>query len=125
MKLDASGYMDPHRCLDTATGLLDTSICSQEEYDDEVHGSCISPIGYFVSNPAITHHFQYKNQDLLSSVYQPLGMYINRWHVYQNVTVGLLALPGDHIWRQREYHAAGLRVHVHHHQVRIRNDIID
>ena len=51
MKIDATGYMDPDRCLkyDEATGqtALDTSVCSQEEYDEEVHGSCISPIGYF------------------------------------------------------------------------------
>ena len=47
MKADGSDYMDPERCLDAVTGRLDTSVCSQEDYDEEVHGSCQSPLGYF------------------------------------------------------------------------------
>jgi hypothetical protein len=57
MKLDYKGeYMDPERCLDPDTGMrIDLGTlsdypergCTAEEYEQERHGSCISPIGYF------------------------------------------------------------------------------
>lgn len=54
MKLDNYGvYMNPQRCLDPVTWVRvdpdpKTGLgCTPEEYEEEIHGACRSPIGYF------------------------------------------------------------------------------